>query len=136
MFVWVPPVWFRGPLLLVGCASCGGPVLLSARAWRGACRPPCLRCLGFVMSLSSFVSALPVVGAVSSASASPSGWLPVPPSAVCPLASGAGVPASVAVAGRLVPSSAFVPVALGVVSAVSAADPRGVVCLCKDELCF
>jgi len=47
----------------------------------------------------------------------------------CPLASGAGVPASVVVAGRSVSSSAFVPAASGVVSAVSAADPRGVVCV-------
>ncbi len=67
---------------------------------------------------ASFVASLPVAGAVSS--------LPV---LVCPLASGAGVPSSVVVAGRSVPSSAFVPAASGVVSAVSAADPRGVVCV-------
>ena len=72
------------------------------------------------MSFSSFVSALPVVGPVSA--------LPVA-APVCPLASGAGVPASVVVAGRVVASSRFVPVASGVVSACSAADPRGVVCV-------
>ncbi len=97
-------------------------------------------------SLASFVSSLPVAGAVSPVvrpfSAGP---LSVPPSSlpalsallaarvaappVCPLASGAGVPASVSVAGRAVSSSAFVPAASGVVSAVSAADPRGVVCV-------
>jgi len=68
-------------------------------------------------SLSAWSSSVPV-GAVSPVSAP-----------VCPLASGAGVPASVFVAGRSVSSSAFVPAASGVVSAVSAADPRGVVCV-------
>lgn len=38
---------------------------LSAALWRWCCRLPCLRCLGFAMSFASFVSALPVVGAVS-----------------------------------------------------------------------
>lgn len=72
-------------------------------------------------ALSAFVSSLPVVGAVSPVAA--------PAPSVCPLASGAGVPVSVAVAGRLVSASAFVPVVSGVVSAVSASDPRGVVCV-------
>lgn len=72
-------------------------------------------------SLASFVSSLPVAGAVSS--------VVRPAPVACPLASGAGVPASVVVAGRAVSSSAFVPAASGVVSAVSAADPRGVVCV-------
>jgi hypothetical protein len=70
-------------------------------------------------SFASFVASLPVVGAVSSVAAAP----------VCPLLSGAGVPRSVVVAGRAVSSSSFVPAASGVVSAVSAADPRGVVCV-------
>ncbi len=36
MFVWVPPFWFRDPLVLVGCVVCGGPVLPVGCAWRGA----------------------------------------------------------------------------------------------------
>lgn len=50
-----PPVPAAGACLLsVGCA------------WRGAAGLPCLRCLEFVVSLASFVSSLPVLGAVSS----------------------------------------------------------------------
>jgi hypothetical protein len=121
---WFAPFWFRGPLFLCGLRLLWWRSRLLSSvgcAWRGAVGSPCLRCLGFVMSFASFVSSLPVVGAVSSVVSAPA--------PVCPLASGAGVPSSVVVAGRSVSSSRFVPAASGVVSAVSAADPRGVVCV-------
>ena len=146
-----PPSWFRVPPLLWWALRCWSGVLPapSCRLVLGAVLVGflCLRCLGFVMSLSSFVSSLPVLGAVSpavrpslraagpsdasvaSASAALRARLAAP-APVCPLASGAGVPSSVVVAGRVVSSSSFVPVvSAGVVSAVSAADPRGVVCV-------
>ena len=50
------------PLVLCGLRSCGGPVLLSARAWRGACRLPLLRCLGFAMSVQFAVVAVAASG--------------------------------------------------------------------------
>jgi len=53
-------------------------------------------------SVASFVAALPVAGAVSPVAAP-----------VCPLASGAGVPASLSVSGRSVSSSRFLPVGRG-----------------------
>lgn len=74
MFVWVPLFWFRVPPLCVGCASCGGPVLLLARAWRGACRLPCLRSLGFVMSLFSFASFVAALRAARASELSVSLW--------------------------------------------------------------
>jgi len=141
--------WLGSPLLVFpaplfsGCSVArwaSRPPSLSACAWRGACRLSFLRSLGFVMSFSFSASSLPVLGAVSPASASAAAAAGVaflsglaapvaPPVAVCPLVSGGGVPSSVVVAGRLVPSSSFVPVVSGVVSAVSASDPRGVVCV-------
>ncbi len=54
VFVWVRPCLFRVPLVrLWWLVSAGRPgFFLVACAWRGACCLPCLRCLGFVMSLS------------------------------------------------------------------------------------
>ena len=67
-------------------------------------------------SFASFVAALPVVGAVSSLSLCPAAPAPV-----------GFVPASVSVGGRLVPSSCFLPVVSGVVSALSWDAARGAV---------
>jgi len=63
-------------------------------------------------SFASFVASLPVAGAVSPVVAPA-------PVASCPLASGAGVPASLRVGSRVVPSSSFLPVVSGVVSSLS-----------------
>jgi hypothetical protein len=60
-------------------------------------------------SFSSLVALLPVLGAVSPAVRP----VPAAPAPVCPLASGAGVPASLSVSGRLVSSSCFLPVGRG-----------------------
>lgn len=132
VFVWVRPLLVSVPPWSVPLGACV-PVpscLLALGAVLAGFL--CLRCLEFAVSLSSlssFVSSLPVVGAVSSVVRPVAPPVSAPAPAVCPLLSDAGVPFSVVVAGRSVPSSAFVPVALGVVSAVSAADPRGVVCV-------
>jgi len=68
-FVVLPLPVFLAPLCRARVSCPVGRVVLSPcrlRCGAGAVGFLCLRCLGFVMSLASFVSALPVVGAVSS----------------------------------------------------------------------
>jgi hypothetical protein len=85
-----------------------GSSLFSLGVLPGLCGSSAVGCLVVSSSFASFVAALPVAGAVSPVAAP-----------VCPLASGAGVPASLRVGSRVVPSSSFLPVCSGVVSSLS-----------------
>ncbi len=108
---WLYPLLVFPAPLFSGCSVArwaSRPPSLSACAWRGACRVSFLRSLGFVMSfLSSFVSSLPVLGAVAPAvrpslvASVPRGSLSAPVSVVAVALSGADAVSVVCSDGRV-----------------------------------
>ena len=121
-------MWERKYCLFVlgTLVSFGAPLLsllflLPACSARACCPPSGLLLESSVSfpSFASFVAALPVVGAVSSLSLCPAPSAPSTPVGF--------VPASVSLGARLVPSSRFLPVGSGVVSALSWDAARGAV---------